>query len=70
MGSIKVGDSIIITTCSIGYLVGTIGIVVEIDTTSAKTIWPYRIKYNKIDNKDWTCWADGILRSSLIEELF
>jgi len=65
VGSIKVGDSIIITDCSIGYLVGGIGIVVEIDAFPAKTIWPYKIKCNNN-----IAWADGILRSSLIEELF
>jgi hypothetical protein len=67
MGSIKVGDSIIVTSVlyfdTTPKIIGKVGEVLFVDTVLLS--YPYKIQIN-----DKIYWVEGVLASSLMLELF
>jgi hypothetical protein len=67
VGSIKVGDSIIVTSVlyfdTTPKIIGKVGEVLFVDTVLLS--YPYKIQIN-----DKIYWVEGVLASSLMLELF
>lgn len=70
MGSLKVGDKIIVTYAIIPSVENEVGVIVEVNDCSSINILPYRIKLNDNDADSRLFWVDGIPHSPLMEELF
>lgn len=70
MGSLKVGDKIIVTYATVILVENKVGIIVEVDDYSDRHVLalPYRIKLHPTDLQSF--WVNGIPHSSLLEELF
>lgn len=68
----KIGHKIVITDCTVSFLVGKMGTIVEVDRGNRTTRWPFLVELEDKGsywyyNKNY--WCNGIPHSSLIEGL-